>query len=235
MGRERDNEKKFNEYLDRILAGEEIKADPSMDKELRDALDFACKMADLRQNPPAQFQARLKADLLQKIEARQAQKQARGAFWDVFRGHPVWQGAVAVLLVIIVIAVVWRAGVFQFTPLELSQATTPPATKAPIATQTAPMTTSPAYYDKGLRGTLVSIDAKSDKTSYQSGETVQIELSMKNISGNQLTVKDFPPILSVMREDTKQPVYTFTAGTATRTLAPNAVATYTYTWKQTGF
>ena len=122
MGRERDNEKKFNEYLDRILAGEEIKADPSMDKELCDALDFACKMADLRQNPRAQFESRLKADLLQKLEARQAQKQAaRGSFWDVFRNHPAWQGAVAALLVIIVLAVVWRAGVFQ--PLSNEKAT----------------------------------------------------------------------------------------------------------------
>ena len=45
-------------------------------------------------------------------------------------------------------------------------------------------------------------------------------------------MEDFPPILSVMREDTRQPVYTFSAGTATRTLSPNSVATYTYTWKQ---
>ncbi len=72
MGRERDIAKKFTENLDRILAGEEIKADPAMDAELRAALDFARKMAALRTAPSAPYQARLKAALLQKLDEQEA-------------------------------------------------------------------------------------------------------------------------------------------------------------------
>ena len=232
MDRERETEKKFAEYLDRILAGEEIKADPAMDEELRAALDFARKMGELGAKPSAQYQARLKASLLQKLEEQEApQKEKRGSFWDVFRSHPAWQGAVAVLVVIIALTIVWRAGFFQplMTPPEQAKvpATSAPTTKAtPAATTAAPV---PAP------GTLVSIEAKTDKAAYQPGEDVKIELSMRNVSQKQLTVQDFPPILSLMQEDTKQPVYTFTAGEATRTLAPNEVARYTYTWKQVDF
>jgi hypothetical protein len=338
MGREQDNEKRFNAYIDRILAGEEIKADPDMDKELRAALEFARKISALGAMPSAQFQARLKASLLQKLEAQQAQKKAaRGGFRDIFKSHPAWQGAVAVILVIIALTIVWRAGVFQplldgkstaTIPAAATQTPVPsiavpasapaPATytiAAPAVNQTAPTyilaiiiigvilailiiilirrtrplvwqgavavilvimalaivwragvfqpsmnekvtttvpaTTSPPVVktaapattaaapaktgDRGIGGTLVSIDATSDKASYQPGEAVKINLAMKNITTGQLIVKDFPPILSIMQEDTKQPVYTFSAGIETRTLAPYEAASFTYTWQEVDF
>jgi hypothetical protein len=233
MGREQDIEKKFTAYLDRILAGEEIKADPAMDAELRAALNFARKVNSLGAVPDAQFQARLKAALLEKLQAREArQKENRGSFWDIFRSHPAWQGAVAVLLVIIVISIIWRAGFFQPSISSTEKTVTPTTTAAPATAIPAP-----AYSDKGnnTAGTLISIDARTDKAAYQTGETVQIEITLKNISGGQLTVNDFPPILSVMQAETKQPVYTFKAGKETRVLAPYQVARYTYTWHETDF
>jgi hypothetical protein len=84
-------------------------------------------------------------------------------------------------------------------------------------------------------GAPVSVEAKTDKSTYQPGEEVKIELAMRNVTKGQLTVTDFPPILSLMQADTKQPVYTFAAGIAVRTLAPDAIATYTYIWKQVDF
>jgi hypothetical protein len=235
MGRERENEKKFNEYLDRILAGEVIKADPSMDKELRDALDFARKISEYGATPSAQYQARLKASLLQKLEEQEElQKQKRGSFWDVFRSHPVWQGAAAVLVVIIALTVVWRAGVFQPSPIEMSKATTTTTATIAAPTANAPAATTTAGYSSELAAP-VSVEAKTDKTAYNPGEDVKIEVTMRNVTGGQLTVTDFPPILSLMHENTKQPVYTFSAGKATRKLAPNGTATYTYTWKQIDF
>jgi hypothetical protein len=224
MGREKEAEKKFTEYLDRILAGEEIKADPAMDEELRAALDFARKVSSLEAVPSAQYQARLKARLLQKLEEQEArQKEARGSFWGIFRSHPVWQGAVALLLVIIALTIIWRAGFFQ------PSITTP--AHAPAATTAVPTTTAAVP----SAGTLVSIDAKTDKSVYQPGEAVKIELSMKNVSQKPLTIEDFPPIMSLMQADTKQPVYTFPAGKETRVLASNAVVTFTYTWNETDF
>ena len=221
MGRERDNEKKFTEYLDHILAGEEVKADPAMDTELREALDFAGRMAALRTAPSAQYRARLKASLMQKLEEREA----RGSFWSIFRSHPVWQGAAAALFVIIIVSIIWRAGFFE-------PSITAPRTTVPAATTAAPTTTAPA---KAPAVTLVSIDAMTDKATYRPGEAVKIELAMKNVTAGELTIKDFPPILSVMQVETNQPVYTFPAGKETRTLAPNQTTRYTYTWNQTDF
>jgi hypothetical protein len=225
MGRERDIEKKFTENLDRILAGKEIKSDPSMDAELRAALDFARKMAALTTAPSAQYQARLKARLLQKLDEQEARKrERRGSFWGLLRTSPAWQGAVAALFIIIIISIIWRSGFFQ--PSIPAPAPAYPDTKAPAAT-------TPAA--KPPPATLISVDASTDKAAYQPGETVKIELAMRNITKGQLTVTDFPPILSLMQEDTQQPVYTFTAGKDTRILAPNDVARYTYTWKQVDF
>jgi hypothetical protein len=244
MRREREMDKKFSEYLDRILAGEEIKADPAMDKELRAALDFARKISELGTKPSAQYQARLKARLLQKLEEQKAPpKEGRGSFWNIFRGHPVWQGAVAALLVILVLSIIWRAGFFQPSiPLQVptttspaATATVPPATTAAPTTKALPAATTPAPAVVPSPSSPVSVEAKTDKATYQPGEAVKIELSMKNVSQNQLTVQDFPPILSLMRADTNQPVYTFAAGKDSLTLAPNAVARYTYTWKEVDF
>jgi hypothetical protein len=241
MGREKEIEKKFTAYLDRILAGEEIQADPAMDAELRAALDFARKISALGAVPSAQFQARLKASLLQKLEEQEAQKKAKKAsFWDVFRSHPAWQGAAAVLLVIIALTIVWRAGVFQPSLLEMSKATTTqgatttaPATAAAPTTKAPMATTSAGYYTDIAMP--VSIIVKTDKLTYKSDEDVKIELTIRNTTAGQLTITDFPPILSLMKEDTKQPVYTFAAGKAAYTLEPNGAARYTYTWKQTDF
>jgi hypothetical protein len=235
MGREKETEKKFAEYLDRILAGEEIKAGPAMDEELRAALDFARKMKGLGAKPAAQYQTRLKASLLQKLEEREAQKKAaRDSFWNIFRSHPVWQGAAAVLAVIILLSIIWRAGFFQ-PPIPVAA---PAATAQPAPVTTAALATkTPAATTAAMASTVipVNIEAKTDKSVYQSGEEVKIELAMRNITRGQLTVTDFPPILSLMDENTKQPVYTFTAGKQTIMLAPNDAATYTYTWKQVNF
>jgi hypothetical protein len=227
MGRERDMEKKFTENLDRILAGKEVPVDPSVDKELRDALDFARKMTAFGATPSAEYQARLKARLLQKLAEREALKK-ESSFWNIFRSRPVWQGVVAALFVIIIISVVWRAGFFQ-------PSISPPAATT-IPTTTAPATTaSPTQIPAPSPATLVSVEAGTDKAAYQPGETVRIELAMKNVSQAPLTLDKMPPILSLMQAETGQPVYTFTAGSDTRTLAPNEVARYAYAWTQIDF
>ena len=94
----------------------------------------------------------------------------------------------------------------------------------------------PTTTNAGVSGKpVVSIDAKTDKTTYRAGDTVSISILMKNVSGQPLNLTDFPPIMSLVQADTKQPVYTFHAGTAAMTLAPNQAATYTYTWNETNF
>ncbi|HTY82115.1 MAG TPA: hypothetical protein VMB24_04975, partial [Dehalococcoidales bacterium] len=232
MPSEKDIYKKFGEYIDRVMAGEEIKLDPAVDGETRADLEFVKKACTLGQEPTAQFQARLRAHLIEKLEAQQASKREEG--WSFFRAlrQPAWQAVIAVVLVVLVITVVWREGVFQtheenIAPSTVPTMTVPPTQSVPAATTTAPKsatttaapTTTKATTTNaaGAAGPVVSIDANANKAAYQPGETVSIRISMRNVSGQTLDLTDFPPILSVMRADTKQPVYTFRAGTAKMT------------------
>ena len=233
MGREKDMEKKFTEYLDHILAGKEVPIDPTMDKELRDALDFARKMIRLGEAPSPEFQASLKARLLQKLAEQEASKKEK-SFWNIFRSHPVWQGAVVALLVIIAITIVWRTGFFQPSisappPVATTtpSATAPPMTTAPTVSPTQPPAPSPAA--------LVNAVVSTDKSVYQTGERVGIELVMKNVSRSPLALEKLPPILSLMELETGRPVYTFTAGTANITIMPEAEVIFNYFWNQVDF
>ncbi len=225
MGREQDRERRFSEDLDRILAGEDVQTDDTTDKELIDTLDFARKMSELRAVPSMQYTSRLKARLLQKLEEKEAQaKQRQGWFWNLLRSRPVWQIAIVVLLVAAA-GIVWRTGVLgPVTPVP--SPTTVPAVSPTPATVPAPL--PPA-------GRLLSVDARTDKSSYQPGEKVNIELSMRNVSPERLTIDKFPPIVSLMQSDTRQPVYTISGVTAARTLASSEVARVTLTWDQVDF
>ena len=245
MARQKDNEKMFAEYMDRILTGGEIIIDPSLDGEMRADLEFVKKACALGQAPTAQFQARLKARLIEKLETQQVRKQEQG--FKIFNAlrQPVWKAAIAVVLVILAVTIVWQEGVFQhnenLAPTTPASTTTSPNQSAAPATTTAttaaPTTTkAPSTTNAGVSGKpVVSIDAKTDKTTYRAGEMVSISISMKNVSGQPLNLTDFPPIMSLVQADTKQPVYTFHAGTAAMTLAPNQAAAYTYTWNETNF
>ena len=229
MDRKRKTEKKFSEFLDRILAGEEISADPNMDEELRAVLDFARKISKLRPNPSAAYQANLKARLLQKLEEQEAKAESiRGRFWENMWRQPVWQGIMVVLIVVIVGSALWRAGVFTPTP---PVATTPSAT-VPSTTVAPTTTATPTHIPQVI---LLSADARTDKSVYQTGEEVRIELTVRNASQRQITIEKLPPIVSLMQADTQKPVYTFSAGDEIRTLAPNETVSYNLTWNQVDF
>jgi hypothetical protein len=258
VDRNKETEKKFTEFLDRILAGEEVPADPGMDEDLRAVLDFAQKISKLRPNPSASYQASLKARLLQKLEEQEAKTEGtRGRFWKNIWRQPVWQGVMAVLIVIIVGSALWRAGVFTpspplattppttvpsttvppmtSAPTTTAPTTTAPTTTAPPPTTTAPppTTTAPPTHIPGV--TLLSVDAGTDKSVYQPGEEVKIELILRNATQGQITIEKLPPIVSLMRTDTQKPVYTFSAGNEIQTLAPNETINYSLTWNQVDF
>jgi hypothetical protein len=234
MGRDKETRKKFIEYLDRILAGEEIPADLDMDEELRATLEFARKMSVLRPIPSDTFQAQLKAGLLQKLDAQEARaKEGQGSFWRTLWRQPVWQGAITVAFAVFIVGMLWRAGIFS---PELSQPTatetsTPTQTTTSTTTETATATETATIPQE----VFLSVDAATDKIIYESGEKVRIELELINRSPEQLTIEKLPPILSLMSIETGQPVFTFAAGQETRTLAPNQTVKFTLTWNQVDF
>lgn len=224
MGSEREIEKQFSENLDRLLAGEELKPDQIADEEMRSALEFARKMAELRATPTESYQARLKACLLQKLEEQEAKAQEkRGWLWNLAH-QPVWQAVTAALFVIILGGIMWGAGLLRLSG--------PAAVPAPLPAPVPAPAPAPRPAPVPRPGTLFSVDASTNKTIYQSGEAVKIDLVMRNVSAQPLKIEKLPPILSLMQESTRQPVYTFAAGNETLTLAPNQVASFSMTWNQ---
>ncbi len=216
MNREKEREK-FAEFLDRLLAGGEIPDDPQMDEELRETLDFARILAGLRRNPSPGYQSSLRARLLQQLEERaRKSEEKKVSFWR----QPVWQGVVAAVFVIIILSVLWRAGVFSPPTPPYPTTTATPTAKPPIATA------------QGIR---LSFSVRTDKAAYQPGENVEIILTIGNAEPRQITLEKLPPIVSLMSAETSKPVYTFTSGTDTRTLAPNQTITLTLVWNQEDF
>jgi hypothetical protein len=223
MSKKREMETVFSENLDNVLAGKPIRADMITDAEILSALDFAGKIAKFRPTISEQYRISLKASLLRKLEIQEMPaKKNNGRSWNILR-QPVWQAVTAVFLFILIISIVWRAGVFN-----LSMPASSPTTTT-IPTYTTTPTTVPTT------GTLFSIDVKTNKSVYQSGELVKINLSMRNISSQQLKLDKLPPILSVMRSDTGKPVYTFSGGQDTRTLGYGETIQFTYSWNQADF
>ena len=204
MGREHDVEKLFSEQLDRLLAGEDLKADAEIGDDMRAALDFARKMITVTPKPSPSFEGQLKTRLLHKLDEtrEETRREERGWLWRLVPRQPVWR-AVAVSLLVIVIGI----GIWASSALLPSE----------------PVITSNLY---------LQVEASTNKASYAPGEPVRVEVALKNITGEPLTVEQFPPILSLMQSESRQPVFTFAAGENSRTLAAGEVAEFAVAWDQ---
>jgi hypothetical protein len=257
MGKGGEMDKRFSEELDRILAGEEIKLDQSMDDDLRSTLDFASKMVQYRETPSSQFKSSLKAQLLHKLAEREAAREKKRSWvWRLIPSQPVWQATAVVFFIIIIGSIMWGSGLFRtLMPAPVTTSTTiyttaTSTTKTTITTGTQTTTTAVTSYTatttistttttktttatSPVHGVYLSVDASTDKSMYLPGEPVRIDVSLRNVTTQPFTLDQFPPIVSLMQTGTRQPVYTFHAGNQSRTLAPNETAYATLVWDQT--
>ncbi len=247
MSRE-NREKEFAEKLDRILAGEDIHIQNEMDDDLRASLDFARKMSSLRVEPSAQFKSYLKAKLLQQLNEREADAEAGKGWLARLVRQPIWQAVAVLVLMIVVGGAVWGSGILNpsrqgtdkppsgvaSAPTATAATKTSEALTAVAPTTTAPMLASPnatpAPADNA--NTYLSVSATTDEYAYQLRQPVNIRVEWQNLTSQNLTIDEYPPILSIMDKSTGQAVYTFQAGRAARTLTPGEKADYIYTWNQ---
>ena len=236
---EQERQKAFLENLDRMLGGEPAKDGPALDDDLKSALRMAEHLQRLGLTPSAEFKGELKARLLQKIYEKDKQAQEKqGWFWRWIPRQIAWQAVSAVALILVVVGIMWGVGVFRPShqaSISETAAQTGPKAAAP-STTTTPATTAPTARTTTTAGygagTLIAASAGTDKTSYARGEDVKIQVELKNTSVGPITIDRFPPILSLMQTDTKQPVYTFAAGTATRTIAAGETVKFSLDWGQ---
>ncbi len=115
MKKDSSEEKLFLEYLDRLLAGEQIAVGGEVSDEARAALEHAWKMMALRQEPSAAFRTELRNRLLRQM-AQKRESTSRAGFWERFDSvlppKPVLVAAVSTVAVLLLafVGVVWYAG-----------------------------------------------------------------------------------------------------------------------------
>jgi hypothetical protein len=253
MGREYEDEKLFSENIDRLLKGEEVELELEAGEDWRTALDFARRMTHLRAEPSIQFQSSLKARLLQKLSEKEADAH-EGWFWRLIPREAIWQTVAVFAVMVLVGAVVWGT-MFRNPQSPMVQAPTPSITVAPTTTapsMTMAPTTKPALTTSAAAPatsaaptttttpaiaapTYLVASGNTNKSVYQTGETVTIHMTWQNVTTRGLTINEFPPILSVMDKASGQPVFTFAAGKSSQTLAPGEKASYDQVWNQLDF
>jgi len=208
-------------------------------------------MVNLRPDPSRAFEARLREKLATQLESQPARNQ--GWISKLISQQPIWQAAAGVVVVVIIATLLWLTGIFDSTRLYISPTSTPaittPATTTTVPTATAPATTTTqpptstttatatakptaTLPPSGTSWPKVNVGANTNKASYSAGEPVIIDVTLHNAGPESFNIEKYPPILSLMQSETKQPVYTFTAGSGTVNLAPNGRTSFTLIWHQ---
>jgi hypothetical protein len=136
MKKGKSTEKQFIEYLDRLLAGEDISLGDDVGDEVRSALEHARKILAYRDEPSADFRADLRDRLLRKLAQEEAAAQTKREVkreWtaNLFPLKPVLIGVTSTVLVVLVIFVgtVWYSARHAGAPT----ATAPLAEAPPTA------------------------------------------------------------------------------------------------------
>ncbi len=103
-----EENREFLENLDKVLKGREEEVTGQMDDDTRSALDFAQKMASLRETPSGEFAENLKAQLIHQLSEQRKKDSAKNIsflFWEIPR-KTMWQGTIAALILVIITAII---------------------------------------------------------------------------------------------------------------------------------
>jgi hypothetical protein len=102
-------DKELIENLDRILEGRESEVTRPEDEDNRTALEFAGKMASMREKPSKEFTKKLKAQLVHRLSEQDSKCDPDDhelIFWGIPR-RKLWQGTLAALITFIIIAIIF--------------------------------------------------------------------------------------------------------------------------------
>jgi hypothetical protein len=222
MDREIREGTEFSENVDRLLAGKEIEAGDVTGEDFGKAMSFSKKLVEIRKEPSPQFKARLKKQLLARLDGQQKEQEERSkiTFWQVFRNlmpsSPVWRTAtVTVMVGVLAVLVIWATGIFSQAPgtgtvTEGSEMLGSAPTPARLQLETLP----------------------SDTLVRSVGENFEVGIIFKNISADSLTIDPYPPEIEIQQADTNDVVRSFEQGTEIREIAPSEGLIYTLVWDQ---
>jgi hypothetical protein len=261
MDKGRDEERRFLENLDGLLAGGPV---PNADDSTEDhasAMEFARKLADLSEGPSPEFQQQLKARLLMKLTERdvaERQKATAGGFWGfldrLMPRSPVWRtAAVSIAVVLVTVTVAWQTGVFSTFSTTTEEAAegqtirgmvTSPSEKAAEAQPMAPKAAGAAESDGAPAEALTADSAASGSPVLMQvvsaaevilepyGQTVTIDIEIAGNRGEILKVGPLPPTLTIVAEATQLLVRTIPTEGITVEIAPEASVHQPIVWDQ---
>jgi hypothetical protein len=227
MGKETKEEREFSENIERLLAGEEVKAGEDMGEEYRTAINFAQKLIELRDEPSPHFKDRLKRQLLSKLAEQEAEatrkKERANRFWEALRNlvpqNPVWRTATATVVVaVLVIVVLWGSGTFTQAPEQLVE-------REPVTEMASPT-------GKALTTSEVLEATVSEAVVAPFGEEVKIELVFRNVSSESVEVTPFPPAIQITQAESGEVIRSLAEGNERREISPSGALNFTLVWDQ---
>lgn len=216
-----DFAKEFREAMDRILAGEKAEPHPAMPDDYQEAIDFACKMIELKVTPRPSFKAQLKNSLVSKLSEMEQERARRNRFQERLKHlipqRPLWRTVAASLVVIAVAGgVIWGTGILTKPLVSPRLAPAMPPDRI-LEVKAAPTET---VYPTGA------------KIAYLLGEEVEIELKFKNVSSEPITITPFHPKVQITRSRPYEVVRSLPAGSREINLQPGETVVCTIHWNQ---
>lgn len=256
MPRRKREEQEFLENIERLIAGEEVSIGEGADEDLRTTIEFSRKLSDLHTGPSVEFKDRLKSRLLLKLteqEVAARQRAEKNWFRDILDRlvpqSPVWRtAAVTLVMIVAVVTVMWRTGVFTGTPAPVADVvesaqrgvekgilSMEAVVEEAESTDEAPMVGLSKEVPAPEAAIVSLFDVQvtpSESTISEYGHEVSYQLTFSNTSDETIVVTPFPPRFTIVGDGTLRPVRILTEGDQSIEVGASASIVYVFTWDQ---
>jgi hypothetical protein len=256
MPRRKREEQEFLENIERLIAGEEVSIGEGADEDLRTTIEFSRKLSDLHTGPSVEFKDRLKSRLLLKLteqEVAARQRAEKNWFRDILDRlvpqSPVWRtAAVTLVMIVAVVTVMWRTGVFTGAPAPVADVvesaqrgvekgilSMEAVVEEAESTDEAPMVglTKEVPAPEAAIVSLFDVQVTpSESTISEYGHEVSYQLTFSNTGDETIVVTPFPPRFTIVGDGTLRPVRILTEGDQSIEVGASASIVYVFTWDQ---
>ena len=139
MASDNNSERKFSEYLDKLLKGEDVDIDSDASDDLKEALEFARQLMVLGSEPAAAFTSGLEKRLIARLVEREQQAHGVKRWWQ-FESNARWLSfaATAAVIILAIVGFLGYRSLFYQPP-----ASTVPSAPTVPSTPTTPAATTP--------------------------------------------------------------------------------------------
>ena len=256
MASGRDEERRFLDGLDSLLAGEPVPGgDAGADH--ASTMELARRLADLGEGPSAEFRQRLKARLLMKLTEREVAERRRataGGFWGfldrLMPRSPVWRtAAVSIAVVLVTVTVAWQTGVFSpgatsdtlatMTDEAVAELAAPEALPSPLVGAaeagkgvSLPAGTQTPSFDLEITSSAAVGTASGSLVQFPSGAPVRLEFILRNTGSASATASPFPPSVAVTESASMRPVRSLEPGGVDSEIPPGETLQRDLSWDQ---